>query len=140
MCDMTDIVTIAVFHRARGLEYGQLCGLLLRCKACDISASPCIQARVGRETQIRELELRIARLEWAAARQEALTPELKAAMEQRLARVQGQVAVICRTLDGETKRLADFQRLIAVKQQVGGRYLATGKQSPEIKLMQLKKM
>lgn len=74
--------------------------------------------RARKETQIQELELRIARLEWAAARQEALTPELEAAMGQRLARVQTQVAAVCRTLDGETKKLADLQRLIGVKQQV----------------------
>ena len=40
-------------------------------------------------------------------------------MGQRLARVQTQVAAVCRTLDGETKKLADLQRLIGVKQQVG---------------------
>lgn len=41
-------------------------------------------------------------------------------MGQRLARVQTQVAAVCRTLDGETKKLADLQRLIGVKQQVDG--------------------
>ena len=103
-----------------------------------MSRHPCIQARAARETQIRELELRIARLEWAAARQEALTPELEAAMKQRLARVQGQVAVVCRSLDGETKKLADFQRLIAVKQQVGDCWVAAS--CPDLKLMQLKEL
>ncbi len=68
--------------------------------------------------QIRELELRLARLESAAARQEALTPQMEAEMGQRLARIEGHVAAASRTLDSETKNLADIQRVIAVKQQV----------------------
>ena len=79
-----------------------------------------MQVKARRETQIRELELRVARLESAAARQQALTPQVEAEMGQRLGRIHSHVAAANRVLDAETRKLADLQRLAAVKQQVQG--------------------
>ena len=72
-----------------------------------------MQVRVRRESQIRELELRISRLELAAARQVALTAQAEADMVQRLTRIRTYVAAASHTLDAEARKLADSAGQVA---------------------------